>query len=145
MEKDEEEIEFNDLGINNNLKNIAKSMDFRRSHKTESAGYDMNFDDDANPSMLDDDKIHKPKLQSGKVSTIIEDKNYPSIDSYKPFSGNEKGFGGYPEMSLNEKPKAGSYKSVYPTFGSGQNDAPKNNCGGNSYPTLNMPNTKPIN
>ena len=36
------------------------------------------------PSFLDDDKIHKPQIQSGRISTIIDTNTYPTIGSTKP-------------------------------------------------------------
>jgi hypothetical protein len=73
--------------VNNNLKNLAKDLDFRRSQNIDtnkSSGYDMNFDDWTPDMLLDDDKVYKPTV-SGRISTIINDDNYPSIDDYQPF------------------------------------------------------------
>jgi hypothetical protein len=44
----------------------------------------MNFDDWTPDMLLDDDKVYKPTI-SGRISTIINDDNYPSIDDYQPF------------------------------------------------------------
>ena len=52
----------------------------------------MNFDEWTPDMLLDDDKVYKPTI-SGRVSTILEDQDYPSIDDYKPYSieQNQKG------------------------------------------------------
>ena len=136
LQRDEEEIEFENFGVNNNLKSLAKSLDFRRSHQnvegTGGGGYDMNFEDLGKVSLLDDDRVHRPKVPPGRVSTIIDDSRYPSVDSYKPFNGG--GEERYPD--INNLLDENRHNSVYPSFDK-KKEVGKPNTNNGGYPSIN--------
>ena len=113
LERDEEEIEFNMLGVNEGLKNLARNLESNRQTLKEatktppqknSADYDMEFDDWTPDKLLDDEREFNPI--SNRVSTIIKD--YPSIDQYQPFKKQDFAKtmpSGYPPISSNQQPR----------------------------------------
>ena len=94
----------------------------------------MNFD-----ALLEDELVHTPVI-SGRVSTIIDDTNYPSVDDYKPFAKQnlnkrDEGYPGFVQQT--EVKPAGGYHPVYPDFvDNSKQQIPNKQYAQSNYPTI---------